>query len=84
MAILGFIGVGNMGGALARAAVKSGTEVLLANRFLGERGKVGHVVLMGSGEPLDNYDAFVETMKSMGVEDAIAIYQAALDRWNAR
>ena len=35
-------------------------------------------------EPLDNYDAFVETMKSMGVEDAIALYQAALDRWNAR
>ena len=28
----GFIGTGNMGGALARAAVKSGTEVLLANR----------------------------------------------------
>ena len=28
----GFIGTGNMGGALARAAVRSGTEVLLANR----------------------------------------------------
>ncbi len=28
----GFIGTGNMGGALARAAAKSGTEVLLANR----------------------------------------------------
>lgn len=35
-------------------------------------------------ESLDGYDGFVETMKAMGVEDAIALYQAALDRWNAR
>ena len=34
MAIVGFIGTGNMGGALARAAAKSGlaSELLLANR----------------------------------------------------
>ena len=34
MAVLGFIGVGNMGGALARAAAKkiSGSSLLLANR----------------------------------------------------
>ena len=34
MAVLGFIGVGNMGGALARAAAKkaSGPSLLLANR----------------------------------------------------
>jgi pyrroline-5-carboxylate reductase len=34
MAIVGFIGTGNMGGALARAAAKSGLaeELLLANR----------------------------------------------------
>lgn len=30
-------------------------QVVLTNRFLGEKGKVGHVVLMGSGEPLENY-----------------------------
>ena len=35
-------------------------------------------------ESLDGYDGFVETMKAMGVEDAIALYQAALDRWSAR
>ncbi len=32
MAVLGFIGTGNMGGALARAAAKGGNELLLANR----------------------------------------------------
>ena len=34
MAIVGFIGTGNMGGALARAAAKSGLaeELLLSNR----------------------------------------------------
>ena len=34
MAVIGFIGTGNMGGALARAAAKSGLaeELLLANR----------------------------------------------------
>ena len=32
-------------------------EVLCANRFLQDKGEtVGHIVLMGSGEPLDNYD----------------------------
>ena len=29
-------------------------EVLCANRFLGERGRVHNIVLMGSGEPLEN------------------------------
>lgn len=35
-------------------------------------------------EPLDNFDQFVETLKAMGIEEAIAIQQAALDRYNAR
>lgn len=38
-------------------------EVLLANRFLGEKGKVGHIVLMGSGEPLDNYENVVRFLR---------------------
>lgn len=38
-------------------------EVLLANRFLGERGTVGHVVLMGSGEPLDNYENTIRFLR---------------------
>jgi len=39
------------------------SEVLLANRFLGEKGKVGHIVLMGSGEPLDNYEQVVKFLR---------------------
>ena len=38
-------------------------EVLLANRFLGEKGRVGHIVLMGSGEPLDNYENTIRFLR---------------------
>ncbi|MEG0493536.1 MAG: 23S rRNA (adenine(2503)-C(2))-methyltransferase RlmN [Clostridia bacterium] len=38
-------------------------EVLLANRYLAERGRVGHIVLMGSGEPLDNYDQTIRFLR---------------------
>ncbi len=33
---------------------------------------------------LDEFDSFVETIKGMGIDEAIAIQQAALDRYNAR
>lgn len=46
-------------------------EVLLANRFLGERGKVGHVVLMGSGEPLDNYDSTLRFLRLINDPDGL-------------
>ncbi len=39
------------------------SQVLLADGVLGERGKVGHVVLMGSGEPLDNYENTVRFLR---------------------
>lgn len=35
-------------------------------------------------ESLDNYDEFVETIKSMNIERAIELKQAALDRFNNR
>lgn len=35
-------------------------------------------------ESLDKFDEYVESIKSMGIEDAIAIQQAALDRYYAR
>jgi putative aldouronate transport system substrate-binding protein len=35
-------------------------------------------------EPLTNFDNFVDTLISMGIHDAIAIQQGALDRFNAR
>jgi 23S rRNA (adenine2503-C2)-methyltransferase len=48
-------------------------QVILANRFLGERGKVGHVVLMGSGEPLDNYDQVVRFLRLVNHPDGLNI-----------
>ena len=35
-------------------------------------------------EPLDNFDAFVEQIRSQGIEEAIQIKQDALDRYLAR
>ncbi len=35
-------------------------------------------------EPMDSYESFVERVKSMDIERAIAIQQAALDRFNDR
>lgn len=35
-------------------------------------------------EPLSNFDNFKQKLKSLGIEDAIKLEQAALDRYNAR
>ncbi|WP_127585719.1 extracellular solute-binding protein [Paenibacillus koleovorans] len=35
-------------------------------------------------EPMDKFDNFVKTLKNMGIDRAIAIQQAALQRYNAR
>jgi putative aldouronate transport system substrate-binding protein len=35
-------------------------------------------------EPLSRYDAFVQTIKNMGVDQGVAIYQAAVDRYRSR
>ena len=39
------------------------SQILVANRYLGSRGHVGHVVLMGSGEPLDNYEQTIRFLR---------------------
>ncbi|XEC94438.1 extracellular solute-binding protein [Paenibacillus tarimensis] len=39
--------------------------------------------IMGN-EPVDNYDKFADTIKKMGIEEAIQIYQAAYDRFQNR
>jgi 23S rRNA (adenine2503-C2)-methyltransferase len=39
------------------------SQVVLADRYLGDKGRVGHVVLMGSGEPLENYDQTVRFLR---------------------
>ncbi|MFD2614420.1 extracellular solute-binding protein [Paenibacillus gansuensis] len=42
-----------------------------------------HKFVMGN-EPLSNFDKYVETLKSMGIEEALKIQQAALERYNNR
>ncbi|NOU66086.1 ABC transporter substrate-binding protein [Paenibacillus sp. LMG 31461] len=39
--------------------------------------------VMGA-EPIENFDKYVQTMKSMGIEEAVKARQAALDRFNTR
>ena len=47
-------------------------EILCANRYLiPENGKVSHVVLMGSGEPLDNYDNVIRFLHLLREKDGI-------------
>ena len=49
------------------------SQVLLANQYLGDRGHVGHIVLMGSGEPFDNYDQVVRFLKLVNHPDGLNI-----------
>ena len=35
-------------------------------------------------EPLENFDRYVQTVKNMGIDNALDIQQAAVDRYNAR
>lgn len=46
-------------------------EILCANRFLAGRDRVHNVVLMGSGEPLDNYDHTVRFLRAVNEEKGL-------------
>ena len=49
-------------------------EILCANRYLlPENGKISHVVLMGSGEPLDNYDNVIRFLRLLREEEGIRL-----------
>ena len=49
-------------------------EILCANRSLEEeKVRVSHVVLMGSGEPLDNYDEVIRFLRLLKEEDGIQL-----------
>ena len=49
-------------------------EILSANRYLDpESEKVSHVVLMGSGEPLDNYDNVIRFLRLLREEEGIRL-----------
>ena len=47
--------------------------MLCANRFLGERGRVHNIVLMGSGEPLDNYDNVMKFLRLLREPEGVQI-----------
>ena len=53
-------------------------QVLLANRYLGISGHVGHIVLMGSGEPLDNYTQVVKFLRLVNHADGLNISLRAI------
>ena len=49
-------------------------EILCVNRWLDPEGiRVSHVVLMGSGEPLDNYDQVIRFLKLLREKDGICL-----------
>ena len=48
-------------------------EILSVNRWLGDKGRVGHVVLMGSGEPLDNYEEVTRFLRLLREPDGIQL-----------
>ena len=49
-------------------------EILCANRYLSSEGnRVSHVVLMGSGEPLDNYDNVIRFLRLLREEEGIRL-----------
>lgn len=43
-----------------------------------------HIKFIIGEEPLNKYDDYIATLKKMGIEEAVKIQQAALDRFNAR
>ncbi len=53
-------------------------QVLLANQYLGVSGRVGHVVLMGSGEPLDNYEQTVRFLRLVNHADGLNLSLRAI------
>ena len=48
-------------------------EVLCANRYLGDKGRVHNIVLMGSGEPLDNYDNVMKFLRLLREPEGVQI-----------
>lgn len=48
-------------------------QVLLANRYLAGQGHVGHVVMMGSGEPLDNYLESVRFLRLVNHSEGLGL-----------
>ena len=47
------------------------SEIMVAQKFLGER--ISNVVLMGSGEPLDNYDNVVKFLRILSEKEDMSL-----------
>ena len=56
-------------------------QVITANRYLGgklgDKRKITNVVMMGSGEPLDNYEQTVKFLRLVSIENGINIWCVA-------
>ena len=62
---------------------ESAREADLSTQLSTLRSEIFLQIIMGQ-KPIEEYDKFVETAKSMGVQEWLGIWQAALDRYNAR
>ncbi|OCT11242.1 ABC transporter substrate-binding protein [Paenibacillus pectinilyticus] len=68
---------------ISLTAEESSKTASIMNDVKTYRDEMFNKFVMGA-EPIENFDKYVQTMKSMGVEDAIKVRQAALDRFNSR
>lgn len=68
---------------LTLTAEESSKTSSIMNDVKTYRDEMANRFIMGA-EPIENFDKFVSTIQSMGIEEAIAVRQAALDRYNAR
>ncbi|MCR4882641.1 MAG: 23S rRNA (adenine(2503)-C(2))-methyltransferase RlmN [Clostridiales bacterium] len=48
-------------------------EVICVNRDLGKKGRVGHIVLMGAGEPLDNFEEVTRFLRLVRLEEGVGV-----------
>jgi len=48
-------------------------EIIFANRLLGEERAISNIVLMGTGEPLHNYDNTVKFLREANAKDGLGI-----------
>ncbi|PZE21522.1 ABC transporter substrate-binding protein [Paenibacillus xerothermodurans] len=62
---------------------ESGTYASIMADINTYKDEMFHKFVMGA-EPLSNFDAFTATLKSMGIDEALEIQQAALERYNKR
>ncbi|MBQ9733707.1 MAG: pyrroline-5-carboxylate reductase [Clostridia bacterium] len=87
MPVLGFIGTGNMGGALARAAAKGGNELLLANRHSEKAQKLIDEIggkLCTNAEVAQQADFIFLGVKPQMMADMLEEIKPVLDRRNDR